>query len=118
VPLWGVWVGERFYFEGGPDTRRGRNLAANSAVVVHIERGDDVVILEGTAEHITDPDRSLAERLAEAFGAKYGPKYNYYPKPEGWDGGGLYIVHPSVVFAWTKFPEDCTRWRFDKQATA
>src|SRR3712207_5164688 len=26
VPVWGAWVDETFYFEGGPDTRRGRNL--------------------------------------------------------------------------------------------
>ncbi len=118
VPLWGVWVGERFYFEGGPDTRRGRNLASNPAVVVHVERGDDVVILEGSAEHLENPDRSLAEQLAAAFGAKYGPKYNYHPKPDSWREGGLYIVQPSVVLAWTRFPEDCTRWRFGKRPAA
>ncbi|HEX8600784.1 MAG TPA: pyridoxamine 5'-phosphate oxidase family protein [Chloroflexia bacterium] len=117
VPVWGVWVGERFYFEGGPDTRRGRNLEANPAVVVHLERGDDVVILEGTAEQLENPDASLAEQLAGAFGAKYGPKYNYNPKPDNWQEGGLYIVHPGVVFAWTKFPEDCTRWRFGSSST-
>ena len=112
VPLWGVWLDERFYFEGGPDTRRGRNLEANPAVVVHVERGDEVAILEGTVEHITGPDESLAGRLVEAFEAKYGSKHDYHPKPDQWQEGGLYLVHPSVAFAWSKFPEDCTRWRF------
>ncbi|HET6261340.1 MAG TPA: pyridoxamine 5'-phosphate oxidase family protein, partial [Chloroflexia bacterium] len=118
VPIWGVWVDESFYFECGPNTRRGRNLAANPAVVVHIERGDEVVILEGTTEQIENPDPSLAERLAEASGAKYGPQYNYQPKPDSRQEGGLCVVHPTVAFAWTKFPEDCTRWRFEKSPGA
>src|SRR5689334_7792282 len=28
VPIWGVWLDTAFWFEGGPTTRRGRNLAA------------------------------------------------------------------------------------------
>jgi hypothetical protein len=112
TPIWGAWVEDRFYFEGGPDTRRGRNLAANPAVGVHIERGDDVVIIEGMAEEITRPDPALAARLVAAFGAKYEPKYNYRPDPALWDGGGLYVVRPRVVLAWGEFPRTVTRWRF------
>lgn len=29
TPLWGVWLDDRFYFEGSPLTRWGRNIAAN-----------------------------------------------------------------------------------------
>ena len=112
VPTWGAWVADRFYFEGGPDTRRGRNIAANPAVGVHLERGEDVVIIEGTAEEITRPDPTLAATLVEVFGAKYEPKYNYRPDPAGWDKGGLYLVRPQVVLAWGEFPKTVTRWRF------
>ena len=112
VPVWGVWLDDTFYFEGGPDTRRGRNIAANPAVVVHVERDDDIVIMEGDAETILTLDATLAARLVEAFGAKYGPKYNYTPDPAGWEGGGLYRVRPQVVLAWQHFPGDATRWRF------
>ncbi len=89
-----------------------RNIAANPAVVVHIERGDDIVIVEGTAEEITNPDASLTARLIEAFTTKYGPKYGYRPDPENWQGGGLYVVRPATGFAWGSFPEDATRWQF------
>ena len=41
--------------------RKGRNLAENPNVAVHLESGDDVVILEGVAEVVTDP--GLVERL-------------------------------------------------------
>ena len=113
APVWGVWVDGAFYFEGGPDTRRGRNIAANPAVVVHIEQGDDIVIIEGTAEETASPDRSLAERLADAFGGKYEPRYGYRPDPDQWREGGLYVVRPRVAFAWSKFPGDATRFVFD-----
>ena len=112
TPIWGVWVDDRYYFEGGPDTRRGRNLAANPAVGVHLERGDDVVIIEGTAEEIKGPDPALAATLVEAFGAKYEPTHNYRPDPTGWDAGGLYVVRPHVVLAWGEFPKTVTRWQF------
>jgi hypothetical protein len=112
VPVWGVWLDDTFYFEGGPDTRRGRNIAANPAVVVHVERDDDIVIVEGDAEAIPSPDATFAARLVAAFGAKYGPKYNYTPDPAGWEGGGLYRVRPQVVLDWQHFPGDATRWRF------
>src|SRR5215204_4536369 len=37
-PVWGAWLDDTCYFEGSPDTRWGRNLAANPAIVVHVER--------------------------------------------------------------------------------
>ncbi|CAA9541056.1 MAG: hypothetical protein AVDCRST_MAG49-819 [uncultured Thermomicrobiales bacterium] len=109
VPIWGAWVDETLYFEGGADTRRGRNLAANPAVVVHAERGDEVVILEGAAEAVARPYPGLAARLAAAFAAKYP---GYAPEPTSWDGGGLYAVRPRVAFAWGAFPRDATRYTF------
>jgi PPOX class probable F420-dependent enzyme len=111
VPTWGVWLEGQFYMEGSPDTRRFRNLEANPAVSVHLESGDEVVILEGQTEVVGVPDRPLAERLAAEFTAKYSAS-GYSPTPEQWDRGGLYRVRPQVVLAWAKFPDSLTRWRF------
>jgi nitroimidazol reductase NimA-like FMN-containing flavoprotein (pyridoxamine 5'-phosphate oxidase superfamily) len=111
-PIWGVWLDDRFYFEGGRDTRWARNIATNPAVVVHVARGDDVVIVHGTAEETVDPDPELEGRLIEAFGAKYQAKYDYTPQAGSWRDGGLYAVSPSVVLAWGQFPKDVTRFRF------
>ncbi len=52
MPAWAVWLDGTLYFEGSPLTRRARNIAANPAVVVHLESGDDVVILEGEAREV------------------------------------------------------------------
>jgi len=96
-----------FYFGSGPQTREVRNLAENPGRAVH-QAGDDVVIVEGVAEMIAEPDPALAERVYAASVAKYGMGSH--------DIEGSYAVHPRVVFAWTAngFPDMTTRWVFDR----
>jgi nitroimidazol reductase NimA-like FMN-containing flavoprotein (pyridoxamine 5'-phosphate oxidase superfamily) len=108
VPIWGAWVDDTFYFEGSPDTRRGRNLAVNPAVVVHIERGDLAVIVEGFAEMVSSMDQTLFTRIADSF----EQRYTYRPE----SSEGMYAVRPRVVLAWDTFPTSATRWRFDSEA--
>lgn len=110
MPVWGVWLNGCVYIEGSPETRRGRNIASNPAVVVHLESGDQVVILEGEAHEIRHPERALTEQLSQLFSAKYAAA-GYSPGPDNWDRGGLYRVQPHTVFAWTSFPSDTTRWK-------
>jgi nitroimidazol reductase NimA-like FMN-containing flavoprotein (pyridoxamine 5'-phosphate oxidase superfamily) len=45
MPAWAVWLDDALYLEGSPATRRARNLAKNPEMVVHLESGDEVVIL-------------------------------------------------------------------------
>ena len=107
TPVWGLWVDGTFYFGGTPRSRKARNLAENPNVAVHPESGDVVVILEGVAEVVTDPDPVLSERVAAASTAKYGVGSS--------DIGGSYAVRPLVVFAWLEsdFPSTATRWLFE-----
>ncbi|HSN73709.1 MAG TPA: pyridoxamine 5'-phosphate oxidase family protein, partial [Anaerolineae bacterium] len=44
APVWGVWLDDVFYFGTVPGSVKARNLAANPALVVHLESGDEVVI--------------------------------------------------------------------------
>jgi general stress protein 26 len=111
TPIWGVFFEGNIYFDGSPETRRGKNLAHNPAITVHPESGDDVTIVEGVATQIVPPDRAFAERLAATYAAKYAA-HGYSPSPDTWDRGGLYRVAHRTVIAWTKFPADMTRWRF------
>ncbi|MGE3908176.1 MAG: pyridoxamine 5'-phosphate oxidase family protein [Chloroflexota bacterium] len=110
MPAWGAWVNGVFYFDGSPETRRGKNLAQNPAIVIHLESGDEVVVLEGEAHLAGKPDRALAEQLAAALAKKYAPTYE--PEPDTWDRGGLYALRLRVAFGWTTFPTDMTRWTF------
>jgi hypothetical protein len=105
VPVWGVWVDNTLYFGGGPDTRWSRNLAANPHVSVHLESGDDVVIIEGTVDRITDPKHPLVEKIDDAYEAKYKMRH----------GIPFWVLRPKLAFAWSKFPDNTTRWVFNEK---
>lgn len=111
TPVWGAWLDNKFYFDGSPETRRMKNLAANPKTVVHLENGSDVVIIQGVTRFLRHPERRVTERLAAIYASKY-EAFGYAPKSDQWDNGGLYAVELRLVFAWTKFPTDMTRWQF------
>jgi pyridoxamine 5'-phosphate oxidase-like protein len=111
TPIWGVWVDDAFWMEGGARTRRFRNLAENPAVVVSVERADDVVIMEGDAERMFDLDAGLTERLVAGY-SKYKSTHGYEADPANWAGGGIWRVMPNKVFGWSSYPRDATRWTF------
>ena len=71
IPVWGVWVQGRFYFDGSPQTRHARNILENPAVNVHLENGDEAVILEGMCRMLHHPEAELAEPVAQAYREKY-----------------------------------------------
>jgi hypothetical protein len=112
MPAWAVWLDGALYFDGSPQTRRMRNLTENPAISVHLESGEQVVILEGQALDAGRPAATLAGRLAATFEAKYGVSKDYHPSPSTWDRGGLWIMRPRVAFGWTEFPKALTRWTF------
>lgn len=108
MPLWGVWVDDAFYFSTDRGSRKARNLSANSALVVHLESGDDVVILEGNAKLVNDP--KVLSRIDDAYFAKYKMRVLGIPGDVG-----IFGLRPRVAFAWTEknFNKIATRWRFD-----
>jgi nitroimidazol reductase NimA-like FMN-containing flavoprotein (pyridoxamine 5'-phosphate oxidase superfamily) len=110
TPVWGLWLDDRLYFGGGPQTRRSRNLAENPAVCVHLESGSDVIILHGDVQELRAPDRSLVTRLIDISEKKYG----YAPKPEDYEAPGTCVLRPRWALAWKQFPKDATRWSFQE----
>jgi nitroimidazol reductase NimA-like FMN-containing flavoprotein (pyridoxamine 5'-phosphate oxidase superfamily) len=111
TPVDGLWLEDRFYFGGSTQTRRHRNLIANASVCVHLESATDVIILQGDARELRDPDRDLTTRLSQASRQKYG----YGPGPEDYAKGGVFVLQPRVAFAWSSFPKDATRWSFQNR---
>jgi hypothetical protein len=115
VPRWGVWLDDRFWYDGSLETRHARNLATNPACVLHLESGTTVTIVEGTSR----PSEPIRGELGERLSAEYGRKYRrlgYAPEPDAWsdDGaGGMCVLTPEKGLAWSKFPEDMTRYVFD-----
>jgi hypothetical protein len=109
IPVWGFWIDGALYFGTGRASRKARNLAHHPAVSIHLDSGDDVVILEGTALEVDLSDKSQLKKLDAASRAKY--KMPLVLGPEN----VLYSVRPLVVLAWTEkdFPNNATRWQFD-----
>src|SRR6478752_1327397 len=110
IPIWGAWVDGRWYVEGGP-TRWQRNLRDNPQLAIHIEIGDEVVIVEGVATELVAPRSPLAESILEGY-AKYKVAAQYEASADNWTSGGLWELSPVKAFAWSDFPADMTRFRF------
>src|SRR5262249_53972834 len=73
-PVDGVWVQNALCFGGSPETRWVRNLMANPSISVHLASEAEAIILEGTAQYVTDPSHPLAAPSMAASRAKY-PQY-------------------------------------------
>ena len=108
APVWGVWVERSLYFGTGRSSVKGRNLAHSPELVVHLESGDDVVILEGEVEEVR------ARLSFDAIDAAYRAKYGMGVAEAGEDGAAWYVVRPKKAHAWLEddFPNTATRWRF------
>jgi PPOX class probable F420-dependent enzyme len=111
MPVWGVWLDDAFYFSSAPTSRKARNLEANPAVVVHLESGDEVVILEGRAEQVVD--EGLLQRVSDDYTGKYEFEVTFTA-----EGRGLVSVRPQVAYAWREqdFPATATLFRFASRA--
>jgi general stress protein 26 len=108
MPVWGIWLDGAFYFGSGRESAKTRNLAANPAIVVHLESGDETVILEGLAEQVLDSE--LERRVDE----NYGPKYSFTPDSSG-ESDPWFVVRPKRAYAWTesRYPSSATQFDFD-----
>ena len=114
VPRWGVWIDGGFWYDGSTDTRHVRNLEENQQCVLHLEDGAAATIVHGRSQTAQTVSAVWGERLSVEFRRKYAPEYS--PGPDAWSGesaGGLRSLHPRLVIAWTKFPIDMTRFKFD-----
>jgi nitroimidazol reductase NimA-like FMN-containing flavoprotein (pyridoxamine 5'-phosphate oxidase superfamily) len=112
MPVWGLWLADRFYFSSGRRSRKTRNLVANPRCVVCSERADQAVIVEGTARPVTDG--VVLASLARPYRRKYRP-WGLDP-----DLGPVYEVRPRVVFGVFErtSPRSATRWTFPARRRA
>jgi len=103
APVWALWLDGVLYFSTGKESRKGRNLAANSNLVVHIESSNgEIVIVEGRAEEVSDE-------------ATLRPVWDAYKRKYNWDVTGypFYMVRPAVAFSFEEqLGETATRWTF------
>jgi len=82
--------------------RWSKNLDADPRIVVHLEDGEKVVIVEGDAQRTSDED----DDEVIAVKAAYKNKYNFdHPAP-------FWRITPTLAFSWTRFDKDATRFKF------
>ncbi|HUC34253.1 MAG TPA: pyridoxamine 5'-phosphate oxidase family protein [Gaiellaceae bacterium] len=107
APIWGLWLEGVFYFSTARGSRKGVNLAENPIAVVHLESGDEVVIVEGPVQEVSA--RKELDRLAAAYGEKYTLEITFEDP-----GSVVYALRPERAFAWREqdYPESATRFTF------
>src|SRR5687767_6762338 len=100
APVWGIWARGGFWFSTAPSSRKAKNLKSNPNVVIHLESGDEVVVVEGRAE-ICD----LTKELDRDYHRKYEMHLVGFPAPMV-----IFHVEPSAVTAWREkaFPASAT----------
>jgi nitroimidazol reductase NimA-like FMN-containing flavoprotein (pyridoxamine 5'-phosphate oxidase superfamily) len=107
MPVWGVWTNDALVFGTDKNSRKARNIARQADVTLHLESGDDVVIIEGAARTVTNKSEIAAIDIL--YRKKYAMKLTDAP-------GELFVcaVEPRVVFAWHErdYPKSATRFRF------
>jgi hypothetical protein len=107
-PVWAIWLDGAVYFSTARESRKGRNLASNPHAAVHLDSGDEAVILEGRVEEVANG--APLDRIVAPYTEKYG-----MPPPLEDLRNVVYGLRPSLVLAWREgdFPHSATRWRFE-----
>ena len=119
TPLVGVAHDGAVHFCTGLREQKARNLEHSASVALTTgvntwAQGMDVVV-EGTAERITDP--AALQALADAYLAKYGEAWRFEVEGDGFksDEGGaaaVFRIEPAKVLAFAKAPHAQTTFRF------
>jgi hypothetical protein len=106
APVWGVWLDGTFLFSTDPGSRKGRALASGGQCSLHLESGDDVVILHGWAEPLPD---ELRDAFIEAYFRKYGVLIDPLDPAQA-----IFRIIPAVAFTWIErdYLRTAARWKF------
>lgn len=110
-PVWGVWLADGFWFSTGSLTRV--NLARDPTLTVHLEDGQEVVIVEGTAS-TCDDEKSIVQ-MCRAYSAKYDYPISLVDgevRDSSGTGGPAYRAVPRKVIGWASDMTAPTRWMF------
>jgi hypothetical protein len=95
----GVVTGGTLYLYSERRTVKARNLAADPRVVVHLECGEDVVVVRGRAEDL-GPPAGVPEVVA-ALAAKYtGEEDRQYLPDADPDFDVVYAIRPQSAMMW------------------
>lgn len=104
TPVWFLWDGEYLYISAFISTRKAREATANPriSVLIDIEKPTQAVVLEGTADVLSDPTQVAP--LSEAIYAQYVGQEEVKKDPyQSWvhDAENRVLrLKPEKAFAW------------------
>jgi PPOX class probable F420-dependent enzyme len=99
APVWGVVTEETLYFYSQRNTVKARNLAADPRAVVHLESGEDVLIVRGLLDDVGAP--AEVRYVVAALSAKYArPEDQQYLPSNDPDFDVVYALRPQSAMAW------------------
>jgi Pyridoxamine 5'-phosphate oxidase len=110
APVWGVVVDDVLYLYTETTTAKARNLRADPRVVLHLESGDDVLIVRGAVAETTEP--ALLARVLAAFGPKYDAPDDLQYLPVGPPGEVIFALVPASALAWSLDDYDSSQKRW------
>jgi hypothetical protein len=112
VPVWYVWDGRSLYFISDRKLQKSKNLAQQPWTVVHAGDGDDVIILEGQSEIVTETGE--LERIDAAYRTKYVDPGSGIQATIFEPNANLYRVRIRHIMAWEYGTvANRTDWRFE-----
>jgi hypothetical protein len=99
APVWGVVTDQVLYLYSERRTVKARNLAADPRVVVHLESGEDVLIVRGTATDLGTP--AQVPGVVAALSVKYAGEDDrrYLPDADP-DFDVVYAIRPQSALTW------------------
>jgi PPOX class probable F420-dependent enzyme len=111
APVWGVVTGETLYLYSERSTVKARNLAADPRVVVHLESGEDVLIVRGVAEDLGPP--ATVPSVVTALAAKYTrPQDQQYLPDHDPDFDVVWAIRPLSAMTWQLDDYDASQRRW------
>ena len=98
-PVWGAVTEETLCLYSQRNTVKARNLAADPRAVVHLESGEDVLIVYGRLDDVGTP--AEVPRVVAALAAKYTrPEDQRYLPSNDPDFDVVYALRPQSAMAW------------------
>ena len=117
APVWGVVIDRTLYLYSERNTRKARNLAADPRLVVHLESGDNVVIVRGTAADLGHP--AQVPGVVAALAAKYASPADRQYLPDADPAFDVvYAVRPQSAMMWRLPDYEASQRRWSGRAAA
>jgi nitroimidazol reductase NimA-like FMN-containing flavoprotein (pyridoxamine 5'-phosphate oxidase superfamily) len=110
--IWGLWLGGAIYFSTGSESRKAKNLAGNAQCVMGTEKAHEAVVVEGTAERVTN--EALLKKILRLYERKYRFDMRGFEKDILALKEPIFALRPRVAFGLEEksYMTSATRWEF------